>query len=107
MAPQRSFSAHDKLKLVLASGKSGTIVSASSTDIGVSGRGDETSPEPLGVIYRPEHRSNLDLAAIARSCVNMTELERSQKIPRSPRRFINGPEGLGDTTGTPQCPPQL
>jgi len=75
--------------------------------IGVAGRGDETSPKALGVIHGPEHRRDLDLAAIARSRVNMTELQRSDQIPRSPLPFINGTERLGDTTGAPQCPPQL
>jgi hypothetical protein len=45
--------------------------------IGVAWRGDETSPEPLGVIHGPEHRADFDLAAIARSGIDMTELQRS------------------------------
>lgn len=45
--------------------------------IGVSGRGDQPRPEPLRVIHRAKGARNLHLTPVARTRVNMSDLQRT------------------------------
>jgi hypothetical protein len=58
-------------------------------------RGDEARPDARRVVDRSEGRGDLELAAVARPDVDVTELERSWEERRWRRSWGRG-DGLGD-----------
>ncbi len=64
--------------------------------VGVARRGDEARPVARRVVDRSEGRGDLELAAVARPDVDVTELKRSWEERRWRR---SGGEAMGSVTG--------